>query len=218
MTRLLLVRHGESVTTVARRIGGPRTCGGLTDLGYDQAARLRDRWRQTGELHPDALISSQFPRARQTADVIAEAFPGIARGVDEGWGEHDPGPDIDGLSFGEYVERHPDAAKAWESQDPDADVFPGGETLRAFHQRVEGALQRTLSAHEDRTVVVACHGGVVDAVLRHVLRTPPVGEFEIHTLNTSITEVHRTERGVWRLVRYNDTAHLAGLPAATSAD
>ena len=42
-TRLILVRHGESVATVNRVIGGPRTCAGLSELGRQQAERLRER-------------------------------------------------------------------------------------------------------------------------------------------------------------------------------
>jgi probable phosphoglycerate mutase len=44
-----------------------------------------------------------------------------------------------------------------------------------------------------------------------------MGSFEIHTVNTSITELVLTERNRWKLVRYNDSAHLAGLPATTNA-
>lgn len=218
MTRLILVRHGESNTTVARRIGGPRTCSGLTDLGVRQAGRLRDRWATGSEPAVDVLIASQFPRARQTAEILQASFPGVGLGIDSGWGEHDPGPECDGLLFTEFLDRHPEAAAAWESQDPFADVFPGGETLAGFHERVVSAVDRTVSTYPDVTVMVACHGGVVDAVLRHVLGSPATGGFEIHTLNTSITELVRGTRGVWRLIRYNDTAHLTGLPAATIVD
>jgi probable phosphoglycerate mutase len=70
--------------------------------------------------------------------------------------------------------------------------------------------------HEGKTVVVACHGGVIDAVLRLALKAPAMGAFEIHTVNTSITELLLAKRTTWRLVRYNDSAHLAGLPAHTS--
>jgi len=49
-TRIVLVRHGESIVTVNRVLGGPRTCSGLSELGKLQAARLRDRIAQTQEL------------------------------------------------------------------------------------------------------------------------------------------------------------------------
>jgi probable phosphoglycerate mutase len=60
---------------------------------------------------------------------------------------------------------------------------------------------------------VACHGGVIDAAFRGLLRLPAHGAFELQTTNTSLTELVTTRRDRWRLVRYNDAAHLAGLPA-----
>jgi broad specificity phosphatase PhoE len=61
-------------------------------------------------------------------------------------------------------------------------------------------------------VVVVCHGGVIDVAIRHLLSIPLVGTFELHTLNTSITELaFRDPR--WALLRYNDAAHLEGVAA-----
>jgi hypothetical protein len=39
--------------------------------------------------------------------------------------------------------------------------------------------------------------------------------FELHTRNTSITELVRVAAGRWRLERYTDAAHLVGLPDTT---
>jgi hypothetical protein len=41
------------------------------------------------------------------------------------------------------------------------------------------------------------------------------GSFQLHTLNTSITELTQRD-GLWRLDRYNDSSHLHGLPAETT--
>jgi probable phosphoglycerate mutase len=212
VTRLILVRHGESEVTVRRVVGGPRTCTGLSPLGREQAGRLRDRLAATAEVRADALYSSAYPRAIQTAEIIAPALGGLAVRVEEGFGEHDPGPDCDGLSFDEFVDRH--GRPEWEA-DPWAVTFPGGETIADFHHRVGATVRRVVDAHPEQTVVVACHGGVVDAVLRQALRTAPTGVFEVHTVNTSLTELVQVRLGRWRLVRYNDAAHLAGLPSET---
>jgi hypothetical protein len=40
---------------------------------------------------------------------------------------------------------------------------------------------------------------------------PQTGRFEVFTKNCSITELVRPRDNVWRLVRYNDHAHLADL-------
>ena len=215
MTRLILIRHGESNTTVARRIGGFRTCSGLSPLGREQAERLRDRLASTGEIAADALISSQFARARETAEIIAPALGGLPIETIEGFGEHDPGEVCDGLTFVEYVERF--GSHDWES-DPFLVGFPGGETLAAFHLRVGEAISQTVHRYESKTIVVACHGGVVDAALRQALRTAQLGVFEINTVNTSLTEMQLVKPGRWKLMRYNDHAHLAGLPKETPRD
>lgn len=212
MTRMIYVRHGESNTTVARRIGGARTCSGLSPLGVQQAERLRDRWKSTPEFHPDLVISSHFPRAKETAEIVAEAFGSPEIVVDDGFGEHDPGPDCDGMAYPDFIDRY--GAGAWEA-DPFGVSFPGGETLAEFHFRVGRAVRRVLDENDGATILVACHGGVIDAVLRQALKSPPTGVFVVNTLNTSITELQLVDTNKWSLKRYGDAAHLAGLPAAT---
>lgn len=218
MTRLVLVRHGESNVTVNRIIGGPRTCNGLSDLGRQQAERLRQRWMANAEFQPDVLIASQYPRAFETIQIVAPALGELPIERDDGFGEHDPGPDCDGLSYTEFVERYPDLSKRWDDHDPFATTFPGGETVAAFQYRVGTAVRRVVDTYEGKTVVIGCHGGVVDAVLRLALKAPAMGAFQIHTLNTSITELVLVSPNTWRLQRYNDSAHLAGLPAHTNQD
>jgi 2,3-bisphosphoglycerate-dependent phosphoglycerate mutase len=207
VTRVVLVRHGESQVTVRRVVGGLRTCSGLSDLGRRQADRLAGRLRETRELEVDALYSSSYPRAIETAERLVPVL-GTDLLVEPGFGEHDPGPDCDGLSFDDFVDLHgmPD----WES-DPYGVTFPGGETLADFHHRVGATLHEVVERHAGSTVMVVCHGGVIDFVMRFALRTPPTGVFELHTGNASLTELLAVRPGRWRLVRYNDSSHLAGL-------
>ena len=211
-TRLVLVRHGESSVTVDRVIGGPRTCTGLSPLGVEQSARLRDRLVDTGELSDaTVLLSSEYPRALETAELFGPSL-GLTAQTDARFGEHDPGPVCDGLTFQEFVDRYgmPD----WHG-DPHAVTFPEGETLATFHHRVGEALSDAVRQHEGGVIVVSCHGGVVDAAFRYLLRLPQTGAFDLHTLNTSLTEFVQIKPGRWRLVRYNDAAHLAGLLTET---
>ena len=207
-TRVVLVRHGESNVTVRRVVGGPLTCDGLSELGLQQAERLRDRLADTGEIEATLLVSSAYPRARQTADVIAPVL-GLDVVVESGFGEHDPGPDCDGMTFQEFVDRFgmPD----WES-DPHAATFPGGETIAEFDLRVGATFSRTVREHQGGTLVIVCHGGVIDGIVRTALRAPRTGVFELHTKHASLTEIVQVPPDRWRLLRYNDAAHLAGLP------
>ncbi len=214
MTRLVLIRHGESQVFVDGLVGGLATCNGLSDLGRRQAAALRDRLASTHELDPvDVLIASTLPRASETAEIISPALGNLPVVEDEEVCEIHPG-EADGLAYDDYIAKY-----GWRDMeaDPDLVLSPGGESIASFHQRVGAALTRIAAAHLDQTVVIACHGGVVDVGLRTLLRLGMVGAFDLYTQNTSLTEfvlVPPTERRPerrWRLVRYNDAAHLAGV-------
>jgi probable phosphoglycerate mutase len=204
----VLVRHGESRATVERFVGGPRSCTGLTDHGRRQAEALRNRLSAGHDVEATALFASNFPRALETANIIAPAVGSLPVSVDSGWGEHDPGPDCDGMTYDEFIERF--GVPRWDG-DPHDVVYPGGETISQFHDRVMEALRRTVRKHEGGTIVIACHAGVIDAVMRQTLHMHQTGKFELHTQNTSLTELFHVQGSKWRLVRYNDSSHLNGL-------
>ena len=174
MTRLIFVRHGESQVTVNRVVGGPRSCIGLSDLGRRQAENLLDRWTQTAEFIPDLVISSAYPRAKETAEIVLPAFAGRSIEVIPEFGEHDPGPQCDGLKYTEFTERFGDPD--WEN-DPYGVTFPGGETIAEFQIRIGAATRALIERVGSGTAVVFCHGGVVDTVLRPALRTSGTGIF-----------------------------------------
>ncbi|MSO58957.1 MAG: histidine phosphatase family protein [Ilumatobacteraceae bacterium] len=211
-TRLVFIRHGESQVAVRRILGGPRSCTGLSPLGRRQAQHLRDRFLSSGEIQADVIISSGYPRALETANIVSPGLGSLPVQVDTAWGEHDPGPECDGMKYEDFVKRfgHVD----W-SGDPYGVTFRGGETVAQFSHRVRGAIFTTINKYEGKTVVVFCHGGVIDASLRCALNVPVVGGFDIFTLNTSVTEIVHTGTNKWQLHRYNDSAHLAGLPPST---
>ncbi len=207
-TRLVLVRHGESRATIERFVGGPRSCTGLTDHGRLQAEALRNRLSAGHDVEATALFASNFPRALETANIIAPSIGSLPVSVDSGWGEHDPGPDCDGMTYDEFIERF--GMPRWDG-DPHDIVYPGGETISQFHDRVMESLRRTVRQHEGGTIVIACHAGVIDAVMRNTLHMHQTGKFELHTQNTSLTELLHVQGSKWRLLRYNDSSHLNGL-------
>lgn len=212
MTRLVLVRHGESRATVERFVGGPRSCTGLTDYGRAQAEALKSRLLLEKNIDASAIFSSSFPRAIETATILSPAIGSLPLSIDPGWGEHDPGPDCDGMTYDAFISQF--GPPRWDG-DPHDVVYPGGETIAEFHDRVMETLRRTVRDHEGGTLVVSCHAGVIDAVMRNTLHMHQTGRFELSTLNTSLTELVHVQGSKWRLVRYNDAAHLAHLVNST---
>ena len=148
-----------------------------------------------------------MPRAIETAEILASSLGHLPLEQDAGVCEHEPGPVADGLTFEEFTARfgRPD----W-SGDPYLVGFPDGETIAAFQHRAATALHGIADRHRDKTVVIACHGGVIDVAFRSFLGLSPTGSFELHTENASLTEIVGAGPR-WRLVRYNDSAHLDGL-------
>lgn len=84
---------------------------------------------------------------------------------------------------------------------------PGGETFHDVCSRVEAAIADARARYRGRDVVLAAHGGVIRAALRHALDLPPATALAFSVANCSITRIDHIEgrRGVeaWRVVGSN---------------
>jgi probable phosphoglycerate mutase len=208
-TRLVLIRHGESQATVDQVVGGHAGCKGLSELGRRQCEALRSRLARTGELADcSALYASVLPRAVETAAVLAPALGGLEVVQDCGLCEVHPG-EADGLTWDEFGRRY---------GRPEGEVFfrrwaPGAESWSEFLARAGTALVMLADRHPGETVVVACHGGIVEAAFVALGHLPLHKPFDTFVLNTALTEWRGsgsgTGEGRWHLARYNDAAHLA---------
>ena len=159
----------------------------------------------------DVLLSSPLPRARQTAEIIAPAL-GRPIELEADLEEHRPG-EADGCPFVDFAARF---GMFDFRAEPDRPFAPGGESLREFHERVVSLLRRIETEREGATVLAVCHGGVIDAAFRSYLAIGLSDAFELWTLNTSLTEFAiATSDAPPQLRRYNDAAHLTGLPPKT---
>lgn len=216
-TRLILIRHGESNVTVQRILGGEKSCTGLSKLGRDQAEALRIRF-EGEKIEIDTLYASTMPRAIETAEIIQPALKVQNIRTDSELVEHRPG-EADGKPYDELEELYGQRDYYGRPHTPFA---PGAESLHGFHYRVSAALERLIAKHAGEKVMIVCHGGVIDVAIRQLLDLPRRGQFDLWTLNTSITEFVVDDigpkRGRWTLIRYNDHAHLSGLPFATNTD
>ena len=211
-TRLVLVRHGEAECNVAGVVGGRSGCTGLSPTGRGEAAALCTRLLETGELAgARALYSSVLARAIETASIIAPGVGGLSPTPDCDLCELHPG-EADGLTWEDFRLRYgePD----WDD-DPDSPVAPGGESWTGFVRRAAAGVASLAAAHAGALVVVVCHAGVIESTLISFL---PVavhrGRLRLPTAHTSLTEWELGPFG-WRLVRYNDAAHLHALDRQT---
>jgi broad specificity phosphatase PhoE len=212
-TRIVLVRHGESLAQERRVVGG-HGCAGLSALGIRQAEALRDRLLRSGELAgTTALYSSVMARAVQTAQILAPALGGLEVEQDCDFCEGPPGPESDGMPWEEFDQRWPAPAE-WS---PDVAREPGGESYAQMRARVSAGLDEVAERHQGETVVVVCHGGVVVHSMLRWLEMEPMGgrtRAWLDPVNSSLTEWRMAENPMWRseieLVRFNDHGHLCG--------
>ena len=218
MTHLYLIRHGEAVCNVdpTAPVAGPNGDLGLTPKGRIQVERLRDRLAATGEIQADVLIASTLRRARETAEILAPAL-GLPIIWDDEVQELDVG-ELDGKPWSEIEHLVPDLR-----EQPLRPLGPGGENWPQFVLRVGRALERIVREHEGKTIVVVCHGGVIDSsfLLFSGMAGFTMPALEMHTRNTSITHWElryqppqfSTQNDAtsgpirWMLHGYNDNLH-----------
>ncbi len=216
-TRLVLIRHGEAVCNVSGVCGGLTGCRGLTELGRRQVTALRQRLWASGELAgADALYASELPRAIETAGLVAPALGAVGATVGPapapeivtecGLCELHPG-DADGLTWDEFTQKF--GTLDWDT-DPDQPIAPGGESWTGFVNRVDAMLDTLVARHPDQLVVVACHAGVIEASL--LAKVPVAGgltgaRLQLRTQHSSMTS-WEVDAGRWRLLGFNDAAHL----------
>ena len=213
MTHLYLIRHGQAISAVENTVGNTE----LSPLGIKQAKRLRDRLAATGEIAADVLIASTLLRARQTAEIVAPALglPIIFDDEVQEWRDGVP-KDLQAISIEEYNERYNSVPF---DQKPFIQALPSAETWVQFMLRAATALNRITHEHEGKTIVIVCHGGIVDCsfITFFGMSTLQFPQAYFDTHNTSINHWYKSSNEdrppAWVLERYNDVMHLRDIDA-----
>jgi probable phosphoglycerate mutase len=210
MCELLLIRHGEQQYSDGISMGDAVDAP-LSDLGQRQAAAVGERLAAT-EIH--AVYSSTMQRARDTGAAVGQHH-GLTptelfelREIDL-WRDfpQDKGL-LDVLSKEELagIHREHNETRRW-------DAYPYTEPREEFRGRIVSALERIVAEHHGERVVVACHGGVINAALAHALRSDLDALVSVH--HTSITTVRGADsrRAV---ISVNDFQHVLPLQDAVN--
>lgn len=121
---------------------------------------------------PNRCYASPMLRCRQTVEAIfpEAVIPSAAVQFDNDLREIDFGR-WETLSFEEAAASDPSQVERWAAFQPDF-TFPEGENLGAFFRRAASAADR-LAADEAPVVLAVTHGGVIRAMLCHLLGLEP---------------------------------------------
>lgn len=218
-TRFIVIRHGETLWNAERRHQG-HLDSPLTDLGLAQAKALGKRLQR---VRIDALVSSDLPRARQTAQALLAFQPAsLQLQLDAGLRERNLGI-FGGLTSEQAMERYPQDYEAFRSGDPEHRL-PEGESLRDLYERIATAMDAQAARFvPGQTVVVVTHGGSLEQFLRYVLGIPLEALRACKFVNTAYNEFSFAGAGAkqlpgriqnkWLLHVWGEVSHLGDLDA-----
>lgn len=202
-TRILLVRHGQTVSNKEGRFCGHSETA-LTPLGIEQARALG---RRLASLPLDAVYTSDFSRSIDTAAIIL-AGRDLTPRVDAGFRE---------IHYGDWeMERERDIARRdretmrlLRAEDPSWRP-PGGETIDEVRRRTLAALDRVIRAHPHQSALIVTHGTAINCLLAGILRMDPAFTFRITIANCALNELVVYNRRVL-VTCLNDRSHLQGI-------
>ncbi|MBA7636549.1 Phosphoserine phosphatase 1 [subsurface metagenome] len=204
MTKVILVRHGETEWNRLRRIQGGNSDTQLNQRGRKQAASLALRLKQE---EIQAIYSSPLQRAQDTARAIA-GYHQLPVGVEPSLREIEVG-ELEGVSIAE-VGKHLSQLLIRYSQGEELPRIPGGESLTEVQQRVWDTIQRLVGRHGDGVLVVVSHYFSILTAVCSVLNLP-LFQIDRLRLNSGSISILTFDEQATRLTLFNDTCHLASI-------
>ncbi len=149
-TRIYLIRHAETETTIEDRFAGSQNLP-LAPEGREHSDELATRLKG---FPMDAAYASPLKRAMETAQIVATPH-GITVTPVEALREIEHGH-WEGLTRAEVEQKYPDEYAAYE-RDP-LDFAPqGGTSAKSVVERAVPALLAIVRAHPNGAVVVVSH-------------------------------------------------------------
>jgi broad specificity phosphatase PhoE len=219
--KLLLVRHGQSEINATPDMMGQTADSKLTDLGKQQAQRLKFRLEKQFFTF-DHIYSSDYVRAMDTAKIV---FPS-----DQGSTMIDSiitTPALREYSAGDWT-----GANRKQIMTPqvimkmgymhNAFLPPNGESMHQVERRASQWLEETILYNTDiqseakyrfqknikpMNIIVFSHGMTIKCILHYIMGFDQNFTWRLTLENTSITQLAFGEQG-WRLISINDHAHL----------
>jgi broad specificity phosphatase PhoE len=200
MTRLIVVRHGQTECNLKEIWHGWDECG-LTDEGLAQAEAAG---RRLAEEPIAAIYSSPSRRALQTAEAVAERH-GLQPVAEPGLRERHAG-EYEGVPMPEVERRNP---TIW--QDRAADYWnwrpPGGESFAEVRDRTMAVVDRLRREHEGETAALVTHMGPARVLLSALGGIPMAKTYEMEFPSTGVS-IYKLDGDTAHLESINDAGHI----------
>lgn len=200
-TELYLVRHGQTAGNVRDLFIG-QTDMPLDNVGQRQAMELGRRFR---DIQLDGLMTSPLLRARRTAEEIGKATghdPVVVPGLSEiHFGK------AEGLTYQQVIQQFPELRDDLANMEKVDFGFPGGESRRAFYERVTATFLGIIERFAGKSVAAVAHGGVIGTLYAQLHPGPHTNMAKYAVRNCSIGHLVITPEHT-RIELWNDVSHL----------
>ena len=206
VTRLYLVRHGQSAGNAQGRFGGHSPTP-LSALGRRQAQRTA---QALAKERITVIYSSDLLRAVETAKPLAEIL-NLEINATTAFRERHVGV-LEGLTFDEAKKHHPDDYHALVNRNLNH-VITKGESYSQLLKRTTRFLHGILERHRGGRIAIFSHTGTICFLTLHLLGAIHSETRHTPWLVTSNCGINRFEfRGARqdnvRVLALNDTRHL----------
>jgi len=205
MCEILLVRHGEQKFHENIKLGDALDAP-LSELGQKQAKAVGER---LAHARIGLVFCSPMSRAHDTARAIARHH-NLEPIVRDDLREIDlwqKAPQDKGLleiySKEELAEIYREVSRARKHS-----AYPHVEDVEGFKTRVVGAIDRIAEEGVGHRVVVACHGGVINAYLSHLFGSAYDHLVNVHHTSITVIRAADTRRAV---LTVNDYSHVMAI-------
>jgi broad specificity phosphatase PhoE len=200
LTRLLLVRHGETALNSSQRFWG-KTDVELGFQGLRQAESLRDR---LANVKIDFVYSSKLKRTVITAETLISnrnleviKCPQLNE-IDFG--------ELEGLDFTEINSRYPEINVRWMRRDPEL-KYPGGESLPQMEARVR-EFSKILDRHSlNDTILIVAHSAIIRTLICQLIGLDMSYRWSLQVDLASLSIIE-TYSNTSILCLLNDVSHL----------
>lgn len=208
MCELLLIRHGEQRFRENILLGEALDAP-LSDLGWKQARAVGER---LAPARMGAVYCSPMQRAHDTAREIAKhhgLMPIVVPELKEIdlWrnAPQDKGL-LDLYTAAELGEIYRGASRSRKHS-----AWPHVEDPEAFKRRIVAALDKIIEENHGQRIAVACHGGVINAYLSHLLGSAYDHLVSVHHTSITVVRAADTRR---ELLTINDYSHVMAVQSS----
>lgn len=214
VTELIFVRHGEQhIPNIRTGPVGDTFDPPLSDRGERQARAVGERLSAD---RVDVVYASPLKRALETGRQIARHHrlePIVVNDLCEIEVFREMPPDRSAVEyFGEGLLA---AMRERMLREKKWDVYPLSESSFEFRKRTVNAVEAIIAENEGKRVVIACHGGVINSYVAHIIGVDYDMFFRpahcsMHIVFAgqgvralqSLNDVHHLRTGEWNLVSH----------------